>query len=173
MTAFIDRLKAKLNNGTTFANVHYVTDVKTAAKFKSHAVKKHTTANVQLFNNVTSDVYSNQVIRSASKLGNPITEFEKGNASFAHDDGCYSIVRNGDKEYLYCIFNNATSYYTIDGKLASKEQVMGMLTPSAKKAAESKTVYNKANDVTHNVIVRTIKLSNVIGITVGGETLVV
>src|SRR5574344_817087 len=124
MTAFIDRLKAKLNNGTTFASVQYVTDVKTAAKFKSHVVKKHTTANVQLFNNVTSDVYSHQVLRSASKLGNPIAEFDKGEASFAHDAECYSIVRNGEKEYLYCIFNSATSYYTIDGKLASKDQVL-------------------------------------------------
>lgn len=160
----------------TFAQVQYVTDVKTAAKHKDVTIKKQTSANVQLFANVQADVYANAVKRSAAKDATNdatnIAEFASSANYYEHTD-CYSIVqhRQNAKLYLYCIYNNAKSVYTINGQVASKAEVAEYLTPSAAKALleGNKSVHNVTNNITHNVIVRTIALDNIVSINAVGQ----
>ncbi len=155
-----------LHAGTNFAQITYTTDVKTAAKFKSFTVKKHTVANVQLFANIkqATQVFANAVKRSAKKLTGSATPFVAQQNWFEHT-GVYSIVKHirTNELYLYAIFNSAESDYTIDGSSASKQQVAALLTPAAadKLLNPSATVYNKTNDVHHTVQVRTIALKNI------------
>ena len=159
------------NKSVTFANVEYVTDVKPAAKHKDVVIKKHTVANVQLFSNVHSDVYALAVKRSAAKNANNddanIANFTSSANYYEHTD-CYSIVQHKQtaKQYLYCIYNNAKSAYTINDVPASKEEVAAYLTPSAAEALlnPAKTVYNVTNDLEHSVTVRTIALGNIVSI---------
>lgn len=158
-------------SGTTFANIVACTPVATAAAHKHKVVRKHTVANVQLFNNVRDySLYATQVKRSAQ-----VEEYVLSDTYFEHT-ACFSVVKHKQREeyYLYAVYNNAQSTYTIDGVAASKAEVMELLTASARKQAEDTTgeVYNKTNDVTHNVILRTTKLSNLLQITANKQTLV-
>jgi hypothetical protein len=178
-TAIIANTIANLlqNKSVTFANIEYVTDVKPAAKHKGVTIKKHTVANVQLFSNVHSDVYALAVKRSAAKDASNdaanIANFASSANYYEHTD-CYSIVqhRQNAKQYLYCIYNSAKSVYYINDVPATKEQVAAYLTPSAAAALlqDVKTVHNVTHDITHNVIVRTIALDNIISITASKQT---
>lgn len=161
----------------TFAQIEYVTDVKTAAKHKDVKIRKQTSANVQLFANVQADVYANAVKRSAAKDATndtaDIAEFATSENYFKHTAECYSIVehRQNAKLYLYCIYNNAKSVYTINGEVASKAQVAEYLTPSAAKQLleGNKSVHNVTNNITHDVTVRTISIDNIISIHAVGQ----
>lgn len=158
-------------HGTTFAQVTACTPVKTAAAHKHLQVMKHTVANVQLFNNVRDfNLYATQVKRSAN-----VEDFVVSDTWHEHTN-CFSVVKHKqrDEYYLYAVYNNATSTYTIDGVAATKQQVMQLLTNSerAKWEDTSGEVYNKTNDVTHSIIVRTTKLANIQQITANKQTLV-
>ena len=157
------------NKSVTFAQVQYTTQVKTAAANKHITVLKHTTANVQLFANVSADVYANAVKRSAAQQAqndpSNVQAFASSSNYYAHEDYCYSIVKHKQNNtlYLYCIYNNAQSYYTINGVQATKQQVAALLTNSAAQQLlnPSTTTHNVTNNVTHNVVVRTIALANI------------
>ena len=157
--------------GTTFATIRYTTDVATAAAHKHVKITKHTTANVQLFNNLKAytDVYSNAVKRSAD-----VADFVKQDNYFEHTD-CFSIVQHkaNNKQYLFAIFNKASSTYYVDGVVATKQQVAQYLTKSAaqKLLDNSGVVHNKLNDITHTVQVRTISLDNITSITANKQTI--
>ena len=177
----IERLLAP-TRGVTFANVIYVTQVKTAAANKDKLVQKVTQASVQLFNNLTdaSNAYAAAVKRSAEKLGATPEEaqgFQVQDNYFEHTD-TFSLVRHKtqDKFYLYCLYNKgATSTLYIDGDEATKEDVAALLTPSAAAMllAPSTVVHNVSNDMDHNVTVRTIALSSIVQITANGETVLI
>lgn len=164
------------NKSVTFAQLQYTTQVKTAAKWRGVSITKRTNANVQLFANVAADVYANAVKRRAAKIaGNDAANVEGFASSgnyFTHTD-CYSIVehKTTGKQYLYCIYNRASSEYYIDGVAASKQEVAAYLTAGA--AAQllegSKQVHNVTHDVTHDVTVRTIALENIASITAVGQ----
>lgn len=146
--------------GTTFANIETDTEVKPAAANKQISIRKLTTANVQLFNGVKDyEIFAKAVKRSAGT-----DEFVQSDNWFEHTD-CWSIVRHPVKgtEYLYAVYNGAKSTFTIDGVPATREQVAALLTPSAaaKLMDDSGVVYNKRNDVEHDVIPRVIALENV------------
>lgn len=155
----------------TFAQLDYTTQVKTAAAHKAVTIKKHTSANVQLFANIkaATNVYANAVKRSAG-----VEDFTTSATYYAHNPNCYSLVTHNTsgKEYLYCIYNNATSTYTIDGQAATKQQVAEYLTPSAAKQLlePSATVHNVTNNVTHDVVVRTIALENINSVRAAKQT---
>jgi hypothetical protein len=156
--------------GTTFAAVESLTPVATAAANKHLLVLKRTVANVQLFNNTLDfDVYRRQVVRSSGK-----EDYVVSDNWFEHTS-CFSLVKHRTKPdlYLYAIYNSASSEYTIDGVPATKAEVLGLLTKSAAAKLEdtSGVVYNKTNDVEHNIIPRTIKLENVVQIRTNGQTL--
>ena len=168
--------------GTTFANVVQVTKVATAAAHKAKNVQKHTVANVQLFNNVKDfvNVYTAAVQRSANKIADNVQSnvdnFVQQDNYFVHTD-CFSVVQHkvdSTKFYLYAIYNNATSTYTIDNVPATKEEVAQLLTASArdKLLNASNVVHNVSNDVLHTVQVRTVALDNVVQITANKQTLV-
>jgi hypothetical protein len=160
------------NKSVTFAQVNYVTQVKTAAKYKHLRVTKHVSANVQLFANVQADVYANAVKRSAAKQAQnnaqDVQNFTSSSNYYKHTQ-CYSIVQHNVTQalYLYCIYNNAVSTYYINDVLATKQQVAALLTASA--AAQmlnaSDVVHNVTHNITHNVQVRTIALHNITSIT--------
>lgn len=146
--------------GTTFAQINYDTEVKPAAANKHHSIRKLTSASVQLFAGLKDfAVYKRQVERSAGT-----EDFQVSDTWFAHTD-CFSVVehKTSGKHYLYAIFNNAHSTFTVDGAYATRGEVAALLTPSAAKALQddSGEVYNKTNDVTHTVICRTVALENV------------
>lgn len=147
--------------GTTFAEISFNTKVPTAAAHKGTIIEKRTVANVQLFNNLNAftNAYAMAVKRSAG-----VDTFEPSENYFTHTD-CYSIVehKTNGKKYLFAIFNNAKSEYVIDGEPVKKEDVVKFLTPSsAEKFLKIDTsVHNVANNVTHDVQVRTISLDNI------------
>jgi hypothetical protein len=162
--------------GTTFANLVTVTKVGTAAAHKATTIEKHTTAQVMLFNGIKDyNIYANAVNRSTEKLTGEESTFVVSETWFEHDQACYSIVNHkvNSKAYLYAVFNNSKSEYTINGVPATKLQVADYLTPSAAKAllAPSGAVYNVTNDVYHNVIVRTIMLDSIVSIKACKQTI--
>lgn len=166
--------------GTTFAEIVYVTNVKTAAAHKAERVQKLTVANVQLFNNLKefTNAYSLAVKRSANKIEandtNAVDNFTTQGNYFEHT-ACYSVVehKTSRKQYLFAIFNNANSEYYHNGEVVSKESIATMLTPSEREKLLNATneVRNVANNITHSVHVRTIALENIIGIKAKGNTL--
>ena len=152
--------------GTTFASIITVTKVGTAAQHKQEQIFKVTTATVQLFNNITDDtsVYKNAVERSVNKLSNEQTNFEVSETWFEHT-ACYSVVQHKTTkdQYLYAIYNNAKSVYVHNNELISTVKAASYCTPSAAKQILDHTpTLNKTNNVEHNVIVRTIKLSSIV-----------
>lgn len=171
-----------LNNAsTTFAQILYVTKVATAAKHKAVNIVKVTTANVQLFSNINAltSVYANAVKRSAAQFecnnANNVANFTAQQNYFTHTN-CYSIVKHNTNNnlYLYCIYNNASSLYFINNVLATKQQVAQYLTASAAQQLlnTTATVHNVTNNVTHNVVVRTIALNNIVAINAMQQQLV-
>jgi hypothetical protein len=170
MKTKIETIKSLIANGSTFARLETVTAVKTAAKFKNTKIEKRTIANVQLFGTLKDfEVYRRMVIKSANSInGQNIDDFQVSDSYFEHDKTCFSIVyhKTNQTAYLYAVYNNAISSYTIDGIQADKLQVAEYLTPSeAKKLlGDSSIVYNKRNDLLHSTIIRTIKIDNVISI---------
>jgi hypothetical protein len=171
-----------LNNvSTTFAQITYVTKVATAAAHKAVNITKVTTANVQLFSNINAatSVYANAVKRSAAKIATnsaeAVANFTAQQNYFTHT-ACYSVVKHNTNNnlYLYCIYNNASSLYFINNVLATKQQVAQYLTASAaaKLLNNTATVHNVTNNVTHNVVVRTIQLSNIVTINAMQQQLV-
>ena len=174
-------IAAMLNNASvTFANIAYTTQVATSAANKQHNVQKHVVANVQLFANIkqATQVFANAVQKSASAIASNnaanVAAFTQQSNYFAHTD-CYSIVQHKQnaKLYLYAIFNNvASSVYTINNVVATKQQVAALLTKSAaaKLLQNDNTVVNKTHNIAHNVQVRTIALDNVKSVTANKQT---
>ena len=169
-------------HGVTFANIAYVSNVKTAAAHKHNVVQKVTVANVQLFNNLQAftDVYTNAVKRTAAHIADnnaaDVQGFEKQDNYFTHTP-CYSVVQHktNGKEYLFAIYNSADSMHFINAQPATKQQVAALLTASAAKEllAGSNVVHNKANNVMHTVQVRTIALANIVSVTAAKQSLTV
>ena len=173
------------NVSTTFASIMYVTKVATAAKFKHINIVKVTKANVQLFSNINAatSVYANAVKRSASNAtnmqqndANSVANFTAQSNYFTHT-ACYSVVQHktNNAQYLYAIYNNASSVYFINNVVATKQQVAQYLTASASAQLLQKdnTVHNVTHNIQHNVIVRTIALQNIVSITANKQTLTV
>lgn len=160
--------------GVTFAAITTVSKVALAAAHKHVEIYKVVTANVQLFNNVTADVYAQAVKRSAEKLGGDASGFVTSAAHFIHTPECYSVVHNPDLDtyYLYAIYNSSKSVYVMNGELVSKTTVALHCTPSAARAmlSDNKVITNIKNDVKHDVIVRTPKLSSIVSITAMKQT---
>ena len=160
------------NKSVVFASINYTTQVKTAAANKHLTVKKTTIANVQLFSNIkaATNVFANAVQKNAN-----VASFKTSSNYFTHTN-VYSIVQHkkNSKLYLYAIFNNvSSSIYTINNVTATKQQVAQLLTASAAKQllSNSNTTYNVKNDITHNIVVRTIALSNINSITTNKQTI--
>jgi hypothetical protein len=162
------------NVSTTFAQVNYSTQVKTAAAHKAVNITKQVSANVQLFSNINAatSVFANAVKRSAANIASnddaAVAQFTAQSNYFEHTD-CYSIVKHKQNAnmYLYCIYNSAKSSYFINGVAATKQQVAAYLTASA--AAQlldnsDAVVLNKTHNVAHTVKVRTIALDNIASI---------
>jgi hypothetical protein len=170
MNTKIETVKSLIANGSTFARLETVTAVKTAAKFKTVKIEKTTIANVQLFGTLKDyTVYNRMVLKSANSInGQNVDDFQVSDNYFEHDKTCFSIVyhKTNQTAYLYAVYNNSKSSYTIDSLSATKQQVAEYLTPSEKEKmlGDSSIVYNKTNDLLHSVIVRTIKLENIISI---------
>lgn len=166
-------VQAMLNSvkGVTLASIDTDTEVKPSAANKHVTIRKLTTAQVQLFNGVKDyEIFARAVKRSAG-----VDEFAQSDNWFEHTD-CWSIVQHPVKGtvYLYAVYNGAKSTFTIDGVPATRAEVAELLTPSAaaKLMDDSGVVYNKRNDVEHDVIPRVIALENVRAIRAMGTELV-
>jgi hypothetical protein len=155
--------------GAEFTNILYITDVKTSAKYKNMKIRKSTSANVQIYANLSdvTEVYKNAILKNGvDSNGGKITSFEVSDNWFTHKKKCYSIVYKEGKEdvlYLWCRMLKAKSEYFIDDIAVEKAEILQYLTPSeVKKLTEDTSiVHNVKNDVDHSVIIRTIKLSNI------------
>jgi hypothetical protein len=167
----IETIKSLIANGSTFARIETLTAVKTAAKFKHIPIMKHSVANVTLFGTLNDySVYSRMVLKSSNKIdGQTVNDFVVSDSYFEHDKDCFSIVyhKSNQTAYLYAVYNNVSStVYTIDGIESDKITVAEYLTPSEKEKmlGDNSLVYNKTNNVLHDVIVRTIKIDNILSI---------
>ena len=161
------------NNNNGFATVEYFTKVKTAAAHKHLPLFKHSVIQVQLFS--THSAYETAVKNSAEKLSGEKPEFKKSSAHFEHDPECYSIVTGANgNEMLYCrVIRPLKSEFFLGKDLISMENAALYMTPSeAKKMLTAgEPTHNKTNDVTHNVVIRTISISNLKRVAGKGEVL--
>jgi len=160
------------NASVTFANVVFATQQQNAAAYKSVVINKVTNANVILCSNIHAhtSVYANRVKRSAAQFDtnnrDAIDTFVVSDASYTHTD-CYSIVQNkrvATKFYLYAIFNTAQTVLLHNNNVVTAQYAQQFLTPSALAAQHARATYNKINNITHDVVVRTIAISNLVGI---------
>ena len=162
------------NVSVTFAQITYVTTVTLAAAHKAQNIQKVTTANVILCSNINAhtSVYANKVKRSAAKYSNnnaqAVAAFTAQQNYFTHT-ATHCIVahtQHANKMYLYAIYNNAQSVYMHNNAVVSKQHVAAYCTKSAAATLlqQSNTVVNKTHNITHNVQVRTIALSNIVSI---------
>lgn len=161
------------NASVTFAQIVFVTQVQCAAKHKNERIYKVTSANVMLCANVnaSTNVYARAVRKSAKKFtkneANAIQDFAVQQTYYTRTQ-CYSIVQNNKttQMYLQAFFNNAKSIYLHNNVQVNKQYVAQYMTPSAANALLNKTnvVHNKANNITHDVCVRTIMLQNIISV---------
>ena len=167
-------------NAATFASVNYNTQIATAAAHKHNTVHKNVTANVTLFNSIKhANVYANALAKNANKhnaqqnASNTAIAQQQHSTHYTHTN-CYSIVYNAKHNcyYLYCIVNNANSTLYINNAQATKAQVAQLLTASAasKLLDNSKTQYNATHNVTHTLMLRTVKCSNINTITINKQT---
>jgi hypothetical protein len=172
--------------GALFTNVLQCTPQPLAAKHKGTSIYKVSTVPAILFATIKNfDIYEKAVKRSATKLNESdatdIKYFEQGESPYEHRyPDCYSIVvKKSDptQHYLYYVCNKAgraSSAFILGDKIITKEEVIEFCTPAeAKKIINPPTtVYNKTNDVEHDVQVRTVKLENIIGVVVNGMVIV-
>lgn len=161
-------------NSATIANISYVTQVKTAAAHKHMQIVKITKASVMLANNLQAftNMYLNKVQKTATTNA---SNFVTAPAHFTHT-ACYSVVHNANLNtyYLFALFNNnSKSIYvnTANNAILTKQQVAQYLTASAAKQLlqSNATVHNKTNNITHSAIVRTIKLANIVSISINKQ----
>ena len=177
-------VKQLLNNvkGATMANFTTVTDVKLSAANKDIVIKKVSVASIQLFNSIKdfNKIYKEAVKRSAIKLGISskinIEEFQPSDTYFEHTD-CFSLCKHKlkDEYYLYALYNSSKSVYVMDGKIVDKQTVASYMTPSAAKELLNPTpvTHNVTNDVVHDVVIRTLKLSNIVRIAADKQVILV
>jgi hypothetical protein len=172
-------ISAALRAGTNFANIEYCVELNTSAANRAVKIRKAVRCNAQLFASIKDyDLYRKQVLRSANKLSeSEITEFVVSETYFEHTD-CFSIVqhkKDAAKQYLYAIYNRAESIVFVDDVESTKEYAASFMTKSdaAKLLDDSKLVYNKTNDVTHDVTLRVLTLSNIVEMTVNKQVLTV
>lgn len=162
------------NVSVTFAQITYVTQVALAAQHKAQNIQKVTTANVILCSNIAAhtSVYANKVKRSAAQYSNndaaAVAAFTAASNYFTHT-ATHCIVQHKQhtsKQYLYAIYNNASSVYMHNNAVVSKQHVAAYCTKSAAATLlqQNNTVVNKTHNITHNVQVRTIALSNIVSI---------
>jgi hypothetical protein len=170
----------------TFASLLYVTyhDLSALNKSRGFKVAKVTRASVQLFSNIVDrELYSKQILRAAGRFDDAQDlpeSWVKSPAWFYHSNECYSVVKHTrtHEQYLYAVYNEqgTTSQTYIYNPLAStkdsiawyapamREDCASLMTPSA--AADflktERTVYNKTNDITHNMTLRTLKMRGIV-----------
>lgn len=179
-------MQALANVSVTFANIITVTKVATAAAHKNVKIVKITSANVQLYANVAaaSAVYTKAVKRSAASIASNnaanVANFTASAASFTHNANCYSIVTNNNtkNDMLYARYLRSNSVYAIINddstySIISKAQAASYCTASAAaKMLDSNTaITNKTNNVTHNVRIATVSISNIVALTVRKQLL--
>ena len=169
------QIAALLNNASvTFAQITYVTQVQTAAAHKAQSIVKVTTANVILCANIKAhtSVYANKVRKTAAAIASNnaanVQAFTAQQNYFTHTN-THCIVQHtqhANKQYLYAIYNNASSIYMHNNVVVNKQHVAQFLTASAAKQLlqESNVVHNVTHNIKHTVQVRTIALSNIVSI---------
>lgn len=178
-------IAALQNVSVTFANIVTVTKLALAAKHKNVKIVKITSANVQLYANVAaaSAVYTKAVKRSAANYANNATNvanFTASAASYTHNANCYSIVHNANTNntMLYARYLRSSSVYAIINddstySIISKAQAASYCTASvaAKMLDANTAIHNKTNNVTHNVRISTVSISNIVALTVRKQLL--
>ena len=179
-------IAALQNVSVTFANIITATKVATAAAHKAVKIVKITSANVQLFANVNaaSAVYTKAVKRSAASIASNnaanVANFTASAASFTHNANCYSIVHNANTNntMLYARYLRSNSIYAIVNAdstftIISKAQAASYCTASAaaKMLDANTAITNKTNNVTHNVRIATVSISNIVALTVRKQLL--
>ena len=164
----VTNLLQNYNNTSTIANVTTVTLVQTSAANKHVKIYKVTRASVLLFANALN--YAAAILRSAAKQSNnnaaAATNFVVSAASFTHNANCYSLVTNNNsaQQYMYMHYNNAQSVYVLNNTIISAATAASFCTASvaATMLNTSRTTHNKLNNVTHSIVVRTVKLQNIV-----------
>jgi len=173
-----------LNAGVTMCTITTRPPIALAAKHKHNNAYKESVINVQLFSSINSftQVYANAVKRNASNKHSTennaanVNSFTAQESYFVHNSNCFSIIqhKNNTQQYLYYIANKAiSSTYYLNNAVSNKQAIAALCTKSAanKMLNNSSTVHNVANNVTHSVVVRTVKLQNIVSITANKQTI--
>lgn len=152
----------------TIANITQVTKVQTSAANKHVNISKVTRASVLLFAsavNYTAIVQRNALKHAVNDV-TAVNDFVASASNFTHSKDCYSLVTNNTtaQQYLYAHYNSAQSVFVLDNCIISTAQAAAYCTASAAKAMlqTSNTQINVSNNITHNIIVRTVKLQNIV-----------
>jgi len=172
----------------TFASLLYVTyhDLSALNKSRGFKVAKVTRASVQLFSRIVDrELYSKQVLRAAGRLDDSQelpAEWVKSPAWFYHSNECYSVVKHNKthEQYLYAVYNDTGTvsqcyiYNPLSGndthvawyEPAMREDCASLMTPSSAASflKSDREVYNKTNDVSHNLTLRTLKMSGIVNL---------
>lgn len=148
-------------NGATFISIDTKTDVTLLGGKKNPMqgrVQKSTTgSNVMVFQNKTTNAYENMVNRRLEKEGKPVV-FEVGPRKWGTRIPNTPFVVHGDELYLEVIFLRAGEVqYLLDGQPVDKDTIEGL--PNKPEEAEQGGLDNK-------VIIRTFKVSSIVGFTI-------
>jgi hypothetical protein len=161
-------LLANCTTTATIANVTQVTQVQTSAANKHITIHKVTRASVLLFANAinyTAIIKRNAAKHAQNDVAN-VNAFTASTSSFTHNANCYSLVTNNNstQQYLYAHYNSAQSVYVLNNAIISTAQAAEYCTASVQKTMlqNSSTQHNASNNITHNIVVRTVKLQNVV-----------
>lgn len=161
------------SNKSPLVKLTQVTDVKLAAKHKARNIVKVAQTVAILPEN--SEVYTSSITNTAKQdsanSADAIEAYKPRESKYNHNDKAYSALTlksNEEKEYLYTIQDKCTKSIMVDadtGKVMSKEEVAELCTKSAADKMlglnkDEKT--NKTYGITHDVVVRTIGMANVI-----------
>jgi len=167
--AMCNKIASALNNNSaTFASVTCVTNVALAAAHKKagRVIVKCVSANVTLNAN-----YTNSVNKSANITNFVASASVNNNTAF---NNCVKHNANTNNYLLYATYNKVlkTCYYDVTTQqIVNKNYVAQFLTAAAANSTLNKTTttHNKTNDTTHNVVVRTIALHNVVQLNVNKQ----
>lgn len=148
-------------NGATFISIDTKTDVTLLGGKKNPMqgrVQKSTTgSNVMVFQNKTTNAYENMVNRRLEKEGKPVV-FEVGPRKWGTRIPNTPFVEHNGELYLEVIFLRAGEVqYLLDGQPVDKADIEGLA---------EKPDYEGQGGLDNKVIIRTFKVSSIVGFTI-------
>lgn len=164
-------LLATTLSGASFIGVDIDTELKLNVKYVNEhgervpnpycgQVRKLTTYQAQIFQNQTKSAYESMVQRRLVAEGKDPANFELQPRKWGTRLPNLPIIQHGDQFYLEFIFHKKiSSQYIFKGKVIDKSEIVGW--PATSKGEQG--------GLEDKVEIRSVKLSNIVELRVGGE----